>query len=169
MRLVIESLVILQPSLPVKGNVSLYSLVVLWIFSFNLPEKMNRSYPSAASKNLKKLFAAFITNLLFSQALLDVISAVAEFLQRYLMVLDDNGIALVKNGRLSWFCFSWKNIYWLENPLFCLCLCIFTSWGIMLTSAWWFRLSLYSNSLPILFSLILFIKIYMVTVALTVN
>lgn len=43
------------------------------------------------------LFAVFITNSLFSQSSLDVISAIAEVLQWYLLVLDNNGIALVKN------------------------------------------------------------------------
>lgn len=73
------------------------TLVVLSILSiFHSSEKMNRSYTSVASKNLFLL--SKITSQLFSQPLLEVISAVTEFLQRCLVVLDDNnGITVVEN------------------------------------------------------------------------
>lgn len=131
-------------------------------------EKMNRSYLSAASKNLM-LFAVFITNGLFSQSSLDVISAIAEFLQRYLVVF-----AVVENWRFKgnvMVLFQLQE-YWLIRKAIILPLALylyFPAWGVMLPSVLSFKLCLYSSSLPILFSLILFIKVYVATVALTVN
>lgn len=103
-----------------------------------------------------------------------MISTITKFLQWYLVVLASNGIALVENWKFRGSYHGFVSVARILTNRKAVVLPLasylsFPAGNVMLPSVLSIRLCLYSSSLPILFAFMCFIKVYTVTVALTVN